>query len=107
MISAGTTERLVLKPLELADADAIQQLFPHWEVVQYLANRVPWPYPPDGAHSYCKEIALPQIEHGEAWHWTLRLATAPRHLIGAISLMRARTTIADFGWASRGAAKAS
>jgi RimJ/RimL family protein N-acetyltransferase len=30
------TERLILRPLELADAEAIQQRFPHWEVVRYL-----------------------------------------------------------------------
>ena len=45
------TERLLLRPLELADADAIQQLFPQWEVVRYLNALVPWPYPADGALS--------------------------------------------------------
>ena len=43
------TERLILRPLELADAEAIQRLFPHWEVVRYLNALVPWPYPTDGA----------------------------------------------------------
>src|SRR5207253_6299536 len=37
------TERLILRPLELADAEAIQQQFPNWEVVRYLNARVPWP----------------------------------------------------------------
>ena len=36
------TERLILRPLELADAEAIQQHFPHWEVVRYLNAFVPW-----------------------------------------------------------------
>src|ERR1035438_2929845 len=47
MISAGTTERLNLRPLEMADAPAIQELFPHWEIGRYLLYRMPWPYPPD------------------------------------------------------------
>jgi ribosomal-protein-alanine N-acetyltransferase len=42
------TRRLILRPLEIADADEVQILFPHWEIVRYLNNRVPWPYPPDG-----------------------------------------------------------
>ena len=62
----GRTERLILRPLELADADGIQEQFPHWKVVRYLLNRVPWPYPPDGALQFCREVALPQMERGEA-----------------------------------------
>lgn len=42
------TERLILKPLTLQDADAIQVVFPQWEIVRYLIDSVPWPYP-DGA----------------------------------------------------------
>lgn len=84
----GKTERLILRPLELADAPRIQEQFPHWKVVRYLQNRVPWPYPPDGAEQYCREIALPQMEQGEAWHWTLRLAAKPERLIGFISLVK-------------------
>ncbi len=86
MISAGETKRLLLRPLELGDAEQIQKLFPQWEVVKYLLNRVPWPYPADGALHYCREIAMPQMERGEAWHWTLRLRAAPEQIIGIISL---------------------
>jgi len=39
------TKRLWLCPLELADAAQIQILFPHWELVKFLAGRVPLPYP--------------------------------------------------------------
>jgi [ribosomal protein S5]-alanine N-acetyltransferase len=83
------TERLWLRPLELADAEQIQVLFPHLEVVQYLAARVPWPYPHDGALTYCRDIALPAIERREQWHWTLRLKSHPLRIIGAINLMEA------------------
>lgn len=81
------TERLILRPLELADAAAIQQQFPHWEVVRYLNALVPWPYPADGALTYLRDIALPAIVRGEEWHWSIRLKSAPGQLIGNVSLM--------------------
>jgi RimJ/RimL family protein N-acetyltransferase len=84
----GRTKRLILRPLEVADAAQIQALFPHWEIVQYLANRVPWPYPEDGALQYCRDIAVPQAERGEAWHWTIRLIAEPEQIIGSISLIK-------------------
>jgi len=87
-IREGRTERLVLKPLELADAEQIQQLFPRWEIVRYLASRVPWPYPPDGAEQFCRVVALPQMERGEGWHWTLRRIVEPEAIIGLIGLTR-------------------
>ncbi len=86
MISALETRRLLLKPLELADASQIQKLFPRWEIVKFLNNKVPWPYPPDGAEFYCRELALPAMERGEAWHWTIRMKTALDIMIGFISL---------------------
>lgn len=88
MILAGETRRLVLRPLELADAEQIQQVFPHWEIVRFFLNRVPWPYPPDGALTFCRETALPQMERGEAWNWTIRLRSDPERLIGFIRLVR-------------------
>ncbi|VVN92799.1 GNAT family N-acetyltransferase [Pseudomonas fluorescens] len=81
------TERLILRPLELADAEAIQQQFPHWEVVRYLNALVPWPYPADGALTYLRDMALPAIARGAEWHWSIRLKSAPEQLIGNVSLM--------------------
>jgi len=81
------TERLILRPLELADAEAIQQQFPHWEVVRYLNALVPWPYPADGALTYLRDIALPAMVRGEEWHWSIRLKSSPEQLIGNVSLM--------------------
>ncbi len=70
------TARLLLTPLQLSDAPAIQQLFPHWEVVRFLDSRVPWPYPDDGALTYVRDIALPAIAAGHEWHWMISLARA-------------------------------
>lgn len=88
MIPALETSRLVLRPLELADAAQTQQLFPHWEIVKYLATVVPWPYPADGAHTYYSQVALPAMARYEQWHWSLRLKEAPTQLIGCVSLMK-------------------
>ncbi len=89
MTSEGQTARLLLRPLALEDAAQIQEVFPHWEIVRYLRNTVPWPYPLDGARHYIENIALPAIARGEEWHWTLRLKSAPDRLIGYIALANA------------------
>lgn len=100
------TSRLLLRPLELADAEQIQILFPHWEIVRYLRNAVPWPYPSDGALQYVRDIALPAVESGKAWHWTLRLKTEPGQMVGFISLMKGETENRGFWmglpWQGRG-----
>jgi [ribosomal protein S5]-alanine N-acetyltransferase len=88
MMPTLETPRLWLRPLELADAEQTQKLFPHWEIVCFLTKAVPWPYPPDGALTYYREVALPASKRGEAWHWSLRLKANPNELIGSISLMR-------------------
>jgi RimJ/RimL family protein N-acetyltransferase len=84
----GETERLILRPLQLADAAQIQKVFPHWEVVRYLLSRVPWPYPPGDAHRFLRDVALPAIARENQWTWTLRLKSKPAQLIGAIDLRR-------------------
>lgn len=82
-----STARLKLVPLQLADAEQIQPLFAHWEVVRYLNSQVPWPYPADGALSYLRDVALPAMAAGSEWHWTLRPADERERIIGVISLM--------------------
>jgi len=80
------TERLHLRPLCLADAVPIQQTFPTWEIVEWMAEVIPWPYPTNGALTFVSTIALPAIERGEAWHWSIRPKSEPDRLIGVISL---------------------
>lgn len=80
------TARLLLRPLELADAEQIQRAFPQWEIVRHLAARVPWPYPPDGALTFLRDVAIPSMARGEAWNWTLRLKWEPRRIVGGIDL---------------------
>jgi RimJ/RimL family protein N-acetyltransferase len=79
---------LLLRPLELADADQAQILFPHWDVVKHLNSRIPWPYPPDGARQFYEQVELPAMARGEHWTWSIRLKSDPDRLIGSISLMK-------------------
>jgi ribosomal-protein-alanine N-acetyltransferase len=87
-IASLETSRLLLRPWELADAEQAQVLFPQWEIVRYLNKVVPWPYPPDGARAWFLNVALPAMERGEEWHWTLRLKGSPANMIGSIDLRR-------------------
>lgn len=87
MIASLETPRLLLKPLELADAPQIQAIFPRWEIVKYLNNKIPWPYPPDGAAQYIAQFALPGMARGNEWYWTIRLKSAPEAIVGLISVV--------------------
>jgi [ribosomal protein S5]-alanine N-acetyltransferase len=80
------TPRLVLWPIELADAPQIQAVFPQWEIVKYLNRKVPWPFPANGAETFVREMALPAMERGDGWFWTIRRKNLPGELIGVINL---------------------
>ncbi|WP_428685369.1 GNAT family N-acetyltransferase [Sphingopyxis sp.] len=82
-----STTRLLLRPLELADHAEIQAIFPQWKIVRHLNALVPWPYPADGALTYVRDVALPAMVAGAAWHWSIRNKETPDRLIGVISLM--------------------
>jgi RimJ/RimL family protein N-acetyltransferase len=86
MIVGLETERLLLRPLRLEDAEKAQRLFPHWEIVKFLNAGVPWPFPENLALRNYRDVILPAIERGEEWHWSLRLRESPEQLIGKISL---------------------
>lgn len=80
------TERLVLRPVSLADTAMVQELFPHWEIVRFLNVKVPWPYPADGALRFYQDVALPAVERGEKHVWAICLEETPDELIGVIEL---------------------
>jgi RimJ/RimL family protein N-acetyltransferase len=79
------TPRLVLRPLRSKDAPVIQKRFPHWQVVQWLDAKVPWPYPPDGASTFVA-TCLEEMACGAKSHWAIVPRTGPADLIGVISL---------------------
>ncbi len=86
MLPVLETERLILRPLELRDAEQVQELFALWEIVRLLNARIPWPFPDDGALKNIRDTALPAMERGEQWDWTLRLKSEPETIIGRIGL---------------------
>jgi RimJ/RimL family protein N-acetyltransferase len=88
MIPEVTTERLILRPLEIADAERIQDLFPHWEIVKFMNHRIPWPYPGDGALTFLRDVAIPEMGRGDGWTWTIRLRSDPSQTIGVITLVK-------------------
>jgi [ribosomal protein S5]-alanine N-acetyltransferase len=106
MTPALETTRLLLRPVDLADADQIQATFPRWEIVKLLNNKVPWPYPPDGAFTFLRDIALPAIERGDEWIWTIRRKEDPGAIVGMISLTRTENENRGFWivpeWQGRG-----
>ncbi len=106
MIPTLETPRLRLLPIELADAEQAQKLFPVWNIVRHLNRQVPWPYPPDGVLTYYRDVCLPAMERGEQWHWSIRLKSEPDQMIGSISLMKAENQNRGFWlglpWQGRG-----
>lgn len=81
------TARLILRPLERADAPTIQRRFPRWEIVRHLADRVPWPYPVDGAETFLAQ-SLASMQSGETCQWAIVPRQGPAELIGIIELRR-------------------
>jgi RimJ/RimL family protein N-acetyltransferase len=78
------TERLILRPLSLSDAPAIQHHFNNWNIIQNLASVVPWPYPDDGAETFVRQ-QLERIAAGEEiYQWVLVLRYGDGQAIGNI-----------------------
>lgn len=81
------TRRLLLKPVTVDDAPAIQRAFADYAIVRQLSNNVPWPYPPDGAKAYLQSAILPFMG-ASVWAWGLHLKVQPDGIIGVIELRR-------------------
>ena len=79
------TKSLILRPVKLSDAAAIQKHFDNWNIIKNLNDQIPWPYPDDGAEDFLKNNALPRVQKGEAFIWSIVFES---NLIGLI----------DMGW---------
>jgi [ribosomal protein S5]-alanine N-acetyltransferase len=78
------TRRLILRPLALSDAPAVQRHFNNWNIIKNLASVVPWPYPDDGAETFIK-LELSKIAAGEeSYQWVLVLRSGDGQAIGNI-----------------------
>ncbi len=65
------TSRLLLRPVTLDDAPAAQALFAHWDIVRYLRDIVPWPYPADGTYTFYRDVLFPNMEAGKSLGWAV------------------------------------
>jgi RimJ/RimL family protein N-acetyltransferase len=78
------TKRLILRPLAMSDAPAIQRHFNNWNIIQHLAQVVPWPYPEDGAVTFITR-ELERVASGEEiYNWMLVLRGGDGEAIGNI-----------------------
>jgi RimJ/RimL family protein N-acetyltransferase len=93
------TRRLVLRPLSLTDAPAIQRHFNNWNIIQNLARVVPWPYPDDGAEAFIR-LQMAKIAAGEEiYQWVLVLQPGDGEAIGSIGFRpRANTPKGNRGF---------
>lgn len=79
------TERLLLRPLRLDDAETVHRLVNDWAVVRML-SQLPFPYPRALADQWIAST-LEQIERGSGYHLAITGQEAGREmLIGCIGL---------------------
>ena len=65
------SERLLLRPVTLADAPSLQRHFAHWSIIGRLSTAVPWPYPDDGMVTHLAGHVLPGVDAGRLMAWSL------------------------------------
>ncbi|MCO4769520.1 MAG: GNAT family N-acetyltransferase, partial [Deltaproteobacteria bacterium] len=90
-----STPRLLLRPATVEDAPAVQALFSSWEVIQHMSLKVPWPFPPDGAIHWLRDIAMPKVARGEVMLWALTLRELGDQAIGILEWRRSDTGDSD------------
>lgn len=78
------TQRLILRPVSLEDAPAIQKHFNNWNIIKRLSTAVPWPYPDDGAETFIRENVLPRVGSGKAHVWGIIPKDGPDEVCGII-----------------------
>jgi RimJ/RimL family protein N-acetyltransferase len=78
------TERLILRPLALSDAPAIQRHFDNWNIIRHLSMVVPWPYPADGAETFVRSQLDKTAAGEEINHWVLVLKGGDGEAIGNV-----------------------
>ena len=81
------TKRLILRPPQLTDAPDIQKQINDWEVVKFLSNQIPWPYPDTGAIDFIKKVVHPN-QGKDNWFWAICIKEKPDTAIGLVELWR-------------------
>jgi ribosomal-protein-alanine N-acetyltransferase len=79
------TKRLILKAVELKDAPSYQKYFNDEKILSHLSDKVPKPYPDNGAEFYIKNVLLPE-QGNNYYFWGIFLKDNPEELIGGIEI---------------------
>lgn len=100
------TDRLILRPIQLSDAEAYEAIFVDYEVVSQLAAAVPWPYPKGGVAEYLSNLILPE-QGVSRWAWGIFSETSrSKSLVAWIFGAKVSPKIVAFGWAKSTGVKA-
>lgn len=78
------TDRLILKPVSILDYHSYQKHFAHFEIIGQLSERVPWPYPENGAYQFISNFVMPR-QGKNFWMWRIFLKNNPSDLIGVVN----------------------
>ncbi|MCD8494009.1 MAG: GNAT family N-acetyltransferase [Alphaproteobacteria bacterium] len=92
------TARLILRPVTLEDAPAIQKHFAHWDIIKNLGKVVPWPYPEDGALIFLRDNLIPRIESGDTHAWAITLKEGNGEAVGLVDFRISSTTKGNRGF---------
>lgn len=92
------TPRLILRPVILEDAPAIQKHFNNWQIIRYLSLQVPWPYPENGAETFLKDNVLPRIETGDTHCWVIVEQSGGEEAIGLIDFRKTKNNDGNRGF---------
>jgi ribosomal-protein-alanine N-acetyltransferase len=80
------SEHLILRPVRIDDGPVVQRRVSRWEVVQYLSDGVPWPYPDDGGQTFAN-LAIERTRKRESFTWAITLKAVGDELIGLMDLL--------------------
>ena len=81
------TKRLILKQVDQSDSPSYTKYFVDYEVIRFLSNAVPWPYPKNGVEDYIRDTIIPNQSKGR-WTWGIFLKEKPNELIGCVELWK-------------------
>ncbi len=92
------TPRLILRPITIEDAPAVQKYFNDWKIIQYICD-APWPYPDDGALTHIRDTILPGIKQKKMYVWAITLKDSNDEAIGLVSYrLKADNPYSDRGF---------
>jgi ribosomal-protein-alanine N-acetyltransferase len=80
------TVRLILRPLDLSDADAVQALFPRGRSSSFWRRWCHGPILPMAPCPISVTAHLRACARETQWHWSIRPKAEPARLIGMINL---------------------